>query len=262
MHGVLGAASLHIQSLLPDPQQLRSRTDVYRAQAFRTFRQALARLAPDSDSFEAALMMSLLLIFLCSQDYQTGADELTVLHWLTLYGGLRSIIYIKYPPGSNAQDEKALSPLLCRHITDIYITPVIPTILVNMVRMIDYTDPDYKGLESYCRVLDILGELYASLSQNGLCDDLYIRAITFCSYPSDEFITFTREKRPRALVILMYFLSFLKLVPKLWWIEGIAQGDMSIIIRTVDPEWVTYMDVPLRIMQMTDRQEMADLLLK
>jgi hypothetical protein len=37
---------------------------------------------------------------------------------------------------------------------------------------------------------------------------------------------------------------------------------MSIIIRTVDPEWVTYLDVPLRIMQMTDRQEMADLLLK
>ena len=60
-----------------------------------------------------------------------------------------------------------MSPLLCRNLTDIVITPSIPTILVNMIRMIEYTDPDYKAIESYCHVLDVLGELYASLTQGG-----------------------------------------------------------------------------------------------
>ena len=60
----------------------------------------------------------------------------------------------------------------------------------------------------------------------------------------------------------MYYLSFLKLVPGLWWIKGIPERDMSIIAKTIDPEYLTYMEVPLQIMEMTDSQEIADLLLK
>ena len=259
MHGVLGAASLHMQQLLPDPRQLRKRTDFYRARALREFRQALNHIAPHGESFDAALIMSLLVVILCSQDYVADQDETTSIRWLSLYAGLRSIIRIRYPAGAT---KKELSPLLCRQLTDIRVTPVLPTILVNMVRMIDYTDPDYKGLEAYCHVLDIIGELYASLSQGGLCNDLYVRALTFCSHPSDVFSIYAKQKRPRALVILMYYLCFLKLIPGVWWIKGIAQTDMSIIATTIDHKWWPYMDIPLRIKEMTDNQEIADLLLK
>jgi hypothetical protein len=259
MQGILGTASLHMQHLLPDPKALRKRTDIYRARALREFRQALNHIDPNGDSYNAALTMSLLVVILCSQDYVSEDDETTCVRWLSLYAGLRSIVKIKYAVGTAKQQ---ISPLLCRNLTDITVTPVLPTILVNMVRMIDYTDLDYKGLETYCKVLDIIGELYASLSQAGLCDDLYIRAITFCSHPPDEFATYARQKRPRALIILMYYLCFLKLVPGIWWIKGIAQADMSILTSTIDPEWFMYMEIPLRIKDMTDCQEIADLLLK
>jgi hypothetical protein len=260
MQGLLGAASLHLQRMVPYPQvQLRKRTDVYRAQALSTFRKALDSLVPDTESYDAALVMSLVLLILCSQDYQTDENDLTTLHWLNLYGGLRSIIYIQYPHGSA---EKSISPLLCRQFTDILITPAIPTVLLNMIRMIDYTDPDYPGVETYCRALDTLGTLYASLTQNGLTDDLYIRSITFCSYATDEFVTFARERRPRALVIIMYYLSFLKLVQSIWWVLGVAERDMPVIVRMIEPKWLVYMDIPLRIMKMTDSREIAELLLK
>ena len=62
MQGLLGAASLHAQRILPDPQRLRKRTDVYRARALHTFRQALDNAVPDTDTYDAALMMSLLLV--------------------------------------------------------------------------------------------------------------------------------------------------------------------------------------------------------
>lgn len=260
MQGLLGAASLHIQLMVPYPHaQLRKRTDLYRAQALCTFRKALDSLIPDTETYDAALVMSLIILILCSQDYVTDENDLTTLHWLNLYGGLRSVIQIQYPAGSA---DKTISPLLCRQFTDIFITPAIPTVLLNMMRKIDCTDPDYPGVATYCRALDTLGKLYASLTQNGLTEDLYIRTITFGSYADDEFVTFTREKRPRALVILMFYLSFLKMVPSVWWVLGVANRDMPIIARTIETQWLSYIDVPLRIMKMTDNREIAELLLK
>lgn len=259
MHGLLGVASLHIQQMTPDPKQFQKQTYIYRARAIRTFRQALDHVGPDADNYDAILLMSLLLVVLCSQDYVTGDDDSTVLHWLSLYRGLHTILHMKY---DSRVDGRQISPLLCRKIIELTTPPTIPTVLISMVRLIDHTDPDYEGLESYCQILDALGELYASLAQNGLGDDLYIRAITFCSHPSDEFVMFAKQKRPRALVILMYYLSFLKLVSGIWWVRGISDRDMSIIARTIDPKWFAFMEIPLRIRKTTDAKEITALLLK
>lgn len=258
MYGLLGAAALHIQQMAPDSKQLQKRIYTYRARAIRTYCQALDHIIPD-DSYDAAFMMSLIIIILCSQDYLMGDDDTTIVHWLSLFRGLNTIIKMKYDPGVDAA---TVSPLLCRQVVDLTLTPIIPTVLLNMMRLTDYEDPDYKGLETYCQVLDTLGELYASLAQTGLGDDLYVRTLTFCSHPPDEFAKLAAQKPPRALVILMYYLSFLKLVPGIWWIEGIADRDMSIIARTIDPKWLRFMDVPLRIRKMTDTQEIATLLLQ
>lgn len=259
MHGLLGTASLHMQHLGADPAQYRKRTYTYRARAFSEFRQSLNNVAPDSESYDAMLMMSVLLVVLCSQDYLEGEDEITILHWLILYGGLSAIIDMKYPEPVN---ETSISPVLRRKFTELTITPIVPTILLNMMQAVDPTDPDYNDREVYCAILDQLGMLYASLCQDGLGPALYIRVITFCSCPSDQFILFARKKRPRALVILTYYLCFLKLVTGVWWVEGIADRDIQVIARTIPPKWLTFMEVPLMVHKMTDHQEIANFLLQ
>jgi Fungal specific transcription factor domain len=258
MHGLLGTASLHMQHLFPDSEQFQKRTYVYRAKAFSSFRQSLNCVVPNSDSYDAALLMSVLLVVLCSQDYLTGENDIVTIHWIALYGGLCAIIDMKYPPGVS---DTSISPILRRKLSEVEMTPVVPTVLLNMMRLVGPTDPDYSGLQSYCSLLDQLGILYASLCQDGLGPDLFLRIITFCTCPSEEFIIYARERRPRALVILSYYLSFLKLVTGVWWVEGIADKDIETIARTIDPKWLALMKIPLQVNKLTDRQEIAKLLL-
>jgi hypothetical protein len=77
MNAVLGIASLHMQQFTPDSGHIRKETDVYRTNALAGFRQALTQLQPDSKHYEASLLMSLLVVIMCSQDYSTNSDDLT-----------------------------------------------------------------------------------------------------------------------------------------------------------------------------------------
>jgi hypothetical protein len=260
MHGLLGTAALHMQHLYPNSEEYHKRTDVYRARAFRSFRQALNNKFPDSEAHEAALMMSLLLIILCSQKYLTGKDEIMVLHWIPLYRGLCAILEIKHPGGHI--EGTILHPLIHRKLAEVTVTPIVPTILLSMIRAIDSTDPDYKGRQTYCLLLDRLATLYAALCQDGLCESLYFKILTFPSHHTEEFVLFAKQRRPRALIILTYYLSFLKLISGIWWVEGIADKDIPIIARTLDPKWLPFMKVPLQVVEMTDRLEIAKLMLK
>lgn len=260
MHGLLGTAALHMQHLYPESTEYQKRTDVYRARAFRSFRQSLSHMTPNSEAHEAALMMSVLLIVLCSQKYLTGTDEIVVLHWIPLYRGLCAILEIKHPGAR--YEGTILHPLIQRKFSDVTVTPIVPTILLNMIRAIDSTDPDYKGVETYCFVLDCLATLYAALCQDGLNDALYFKILTFPAHHPEEFITFAKEKRPRALIILTYYLSFLKLISGVWWTEGIADQDIPRIARALDPKWLHFMKCPLQVVEMTDRLEIATLMLK
>ena len=60
---------------------------------------------------------------------------------------------------------------------------------------------------------------------------------------------------------MMFYLSFLKLVPHIWWVGGIPEKDMSVIATTIDPKFLTFVEVPLRIIETTDPHEIADFLL-
>jgi hypothetical protein len=259
MHGLLGTASLHMQRSLPNPEQYRKQTDMYRAKAFGGFRQVLNKLDPDSESYEAALMMAVLLVVLCSQDSYADDDDLTIVRWLSLYKGLSTIITIK---SYGALVRMSVFAIFRRKITELKSMPVIPTILLNMMRSIHSDDPDYDALEAYCKALDALGELYASLSQDGITGPLFIRVISWCTHVSRDLTPFAREKRPRALIILAYYLAFLKLVPGVWWVEGLSDKEIRAIGRIVGPKWLPFMEVPHSVTRLTDPQEIATLMLR
>ena len=259
MSGMLGIASLHRQRLLPDARDTQKETDLYRFKALRSFRKVVGTVGPDSPNYEAALAMSILLVILCSQDYNPDDGELTMVRWVVLYRGLSHIIMLKNNEGIQGT---SVFPVFKRQITELKSEPVLPTILLNMLATVNPLDPDYEELPHYCEILDAMGMLYASLREDGLSNNLFIRVISWPSFGSDPFAKFARENRSRALVILAHYLVFIKLVKGIWWIEGIADREIKAIGNIVGPKYASYMEVPLRATEMTDLEEIASLMLR
>lgn len=255
--GLLGLSSLHMQRSLPDPSKARKQTNVYRVKSLSLYRDALAKLDVQSDTYEAALMMSLVLIILTSQDHKENG-QLTVINWLVMYRGLSAVMNLRSHIDILATK---VAPVFYRELSILHTPPVIPTILLSMIATIDTNDSDFVGLESYCMTLDTMAKLFASLREDGLSTPFFVRVVTWPSWLKDEFVGFAREKRPRALVILAYYLSFLKLMNDVWWIEGIADSEISAINQMVGPEWQIYLNIPIQVVDTNNNQEITDLLL-
>jgi hypothetical protein len=259
MNALLGLASLHKQHLVPDSQDTRRQTDIYRQKALSGFRKALPKITPATRDYEAALVMAILLVVLCSRDYTLEDGELIIVQWLVLYRGLRAVINLTTFPKIA---QMAVAPIFRRELSPLKLTPTVPTILVGMIRDIPPGDPDAIYLESYCEVLDSIGILYAGLQQDGLSPELYIRVVSWPSFGTHDFAKCAVEKRPRALIILSYYLLFVKLVRGLWWIENFADREIGLISNYVGPKWRPFMEIPLQVATMTDDHEIAKLMLR
>ncbi len=259
MNTMLGIASLHSQHLLPDPEQARKQTTLYRARALNGFRHALKDIVWGTRKYEAALVTSLLVVILCSKDYEMGDRDLIIIHWLVLYRGLASVINVNSYPALFCL---SVSPIFRREIAPLQASPVIPKVLVNMVRDIGPLEPDFELLEHYCKALDALGLLYGQLQEDGVGPGLSIRVITWPSYLTQPFVVAAQETRPRALVILAYYMLFTKLVKGLWWVDGIADREFGTLLRMLNPRWLPFVEIPIEAMTMGSDDEIVELMLK
>ena len=224
------------------------------------FRNALTRLEPGTRKYEAALVMSVLLVVLYSPNPIVEEDELIIVKWLIFYRGLSVVIKMSSTPDIILAG--SVGPFFRRQITDLKIGPVVPKILVSMLQEVEIMDPDFLVLEHYCKVLDALGILYASLKQDGLGPELYIRVVSWCSFIGPEFTDCATQRRPRALILMAHFLVFVKVVKGLWWLESIPDRDLGKILKMLGPQWAPYLEVPLQASMTTDKDKIAALLLR
>ncbi len=259
LNGMLGVASLHRQRLLPDAGNSQKQTEMYRLKALNLFRKAISTAGPGSSNYEALAVMSILLIVLCSQDYDPVDGELTIIRFIALYRGLQALFSVT---SYERVFSSSVGPVFKRQLTELTVDPVVPTVLLNMLAAVHPLDSEYEDLPYYCNILDALGLLYGGLRQDGLGTKLGVRVISWPSFVSDQFAKFSKENRPRALVILSYYLVFLKLIKGLWWIEGIPDREIKAIRHIVGPEYAIYMEVPLQAVEMTDLEEIGKLMLR
>lgn len=260
LNGILGVASLDVERFNPDSTSIQKQTNIYRGKAVARFRQLLPRIQPGTGSYEAALIMSILLVVLYSPNASVDEDDLIIVKWLIFYRGLSAVIRMTSFP--KVVLGGSVGPFFRREFTELTIEPVVPKLLVNMLQEVDIMDNDFRVLEDYCAVLDALGALYASLKQDGLGPALYIRIVTWCSRVGQEFTDCARERRPRAIVIMAHYLVFLKLVEGLWWLEHIPDRDIGKIVEMLGPRWLPYLEAPLLASTMTNKDEIAALLLR
>lgn len=259
LSGILGVASLDMERRSPDSHEFQKQITIYRGKAVSEFRNALARLVPGTRAYEAALIMSILLVVLFSPAPPADESELVIIKWLIFYQGLKVVINMTSFP--KIVMAGSVGPFFRRELNELKIPPVVPKILVKMLQEVDIMDPDFLNLEYYCKVLDSLAILYASLQQDGLGPELYIRIVSWCSYIEREFTDCATQRNPRPLIIMAHYLVFIK-VTGLWWVDGIADRDIGRIVKELGPKWLPYLQVPLQASMMTDKGEIAALLLR
>ena len=258
MNGILGIASLHLQRMLPDATSARQQTELYRVKSFKTFREVLPTINVNTTSYEAALLMAVMLVILTSKDY-AGGGELAVVRWLVLYRGLGTVMTMsdfQRVLSSNVAD------VFVRELTFLETPPVIPTILIEMVATIEALDPEYESLKIYCDALDTLAPVFTCLRENGVGPAFWTRTVSWPSYLNSEFVALAQASRPRAMVILTWYLAFLKLVRNVWWIDGLPNSEIDVISKMVGPKWHRFMGVPLLVRKTEEVDEIVALLLQ
>jgi hypothetical protein len=258
---ILGISSLHLEHMSPDRKYNQKQTSKYRAKALLGFRQAIAKADVQPLNWEAALINSILLLALCSKDNMDGIDgqsNLTVVNWIVLYRGLSAIIMMR---SYESVADTSLKPIFRREWRELRFPPVVPRNLVTLLEGITPLDSDFQYLESYCNVLDCLGILYGSLTQDGVAPELWVRVISWPSYLNPEFTTCSVEQRPRALIILAHYLCFIKLIKGLWWVDDLPDTEITAIMSLIGDHWLPFMAVPLAASKETDKEEIARMLL-
>lgn len=263
MDTLLGFASLHLLHLRQtwiNP----SRAIHYCAHALEGYRRAVQRADPST--FPALVASSLLLTGLSSHAFRDDAantNDLYLLDWIVVWRGIGLVINLISPHKlwEAGMAELFYRPRLdlphaARHIpADLHVftspDPLAPD---------DPIRPDH--LRAYRTALKHLGALYAELATahgpNGPSGPrITLRVVTWLTFLPNLFISLARRRHPRALVILAHYAMFTKLPRDIWWVHGVGDRTIRDITRFLGPDWQCYLDVPSRVMGLTEQLDVA-----
>jgi hypothetical protein len=262
MNTVLGITAQHMKFLdVPVPE---SKAIAYRANAFAGYRKAIEEANPET--YPALLASSLLLCAVSTDQFRDeGGRPLYILDWILVWRGIGLIIELVKP---NIMYQSGMEALFFRPPIDLNASALhIPSNLLFMVTSLKEGDEDFPNITVYYDTLKYLGALYRELL-NGFSGILDLRIITFYTFLPRDFIDLARRKQPRALVIIAHHLSFVRCVTSPWWMMGIADREIENICNLLDSgddsrpnEWTPLIRVPREVNRLTDRTEIAKVLL-
>ncbi|KAJ9149907.1 Sterol uptake control protein 2 [Pleurostoma richardsiae] len=255
MDCVLGLSALHLQYL---KQEISPRRAIsYRVRAFEGYRKAIERANPND--FPALLACSLLLCALASQTFrEPDAKDVFLIDWMIVWRGIGLIVELITP---EAMFASGMQMLFNRPRLDLDKAALrIPNNLLFMVTSIKDGDVDFPYRDAYYDTLKYLGALYLEL-EAGFSPILDLSIITFFTFLPKPFIEVARQRRPRSLIILVYYAVFAKLIDRVWWMEGIADREILGICRMLSDEWLPLLQVPRMAVRVQNKVDLATLLL-
>ena len=257
MNTLLAMTSAHLRVL--DKQVPRVRALAYNARAFNGYRQAVAVGKPET--YPALLVCSLLLCGLSSQAFrEPDTKPLYILDWMTVWRGIRVIIDITK---AKSMGDFGLQKLFFRPKINLDETVrFIPNRLLFLVETISIADPGYKHKETYYQTLKYLGSIYQELQLEGFSSILDLRIVTFFTFLPQQYVDLARAKRPIALVILAYYVMFLGLAESIWWMRGIADGQVTGLVNELGTKWYPLLQVPAASLSATSQVDKARIILE
>jgi hypothetical protein len=258
METLKGLSALHLRTLgQPVPAH---KTASYQADAFSGYRTAIETANPVD--FPALLACSLFMIAMSSQTFRDpNGKRLFIVDWMALWRGIGLIVELITP---RAVQDSGLAPLFYRPPIDLErAAQHIPNNLLFMVTSIKYGDDDYEYKKDYYEFLRYLGALYMELKEHGLGPVLDLRIITFFSFCPRPLLPLAKQLRPRMLVIIAYWLCFVKLLNSggPWWMRGLSPHIRQ-VVEEVGEEWDHLLRVPQMVLMTDDddRTGMAKLI--
>ncbi|RYP81674.1 hypothetical protein DL769_001906 [Monosporascus sp. CRB-8-3] len=250
MDTLMALSALHMETmnLGISPQ----RAVMYRTKAFAGYRSAIEAARPMDRP--ALLACSLLMTALSSHVFRDpDRRRLYVVDWMQVWTGINLIFDLM---STRAVEESGLAVLFYRPPVDLERAAMyVPNNLLFMVTSIKPGDDDYQWQQVYYDALRHLGSLYMELD-HGFGPVLDLRVVTFLTFLK-PLIPMAREHRPRALIILAYYLCFTKLTPNVWWMRGIADPEIDLICQMVGNEWGHLLRIPKKVRNAEDRSEIA-----
>lgn len=256
MQCLMGLSALQLKALGQDVDP--SKSAGYRARAFEGYRSAIEAANPKD--FPALLASSLLMCALSTQVFRDSNNRppLYIVDWMQMWRGIGLIIEIISP---KSIEESGLAIIFYRPPMDLEKSfRHIPNNLLFMVSSISQDDDDYEHQQVYYEVLRFLGSIYMEL-ENGLSPVLDLRVITFFTFVPRPFIALAKEHRPRTLIILAHYLCFAKFNRWTWWMRDVADPQLKEICDYVGDSWSHLLRVPLAVMNLKDRVEIARVIL-
>ncbi|KAI1825150.1 hypothetical protein F4861DRAFT_502555 [Xylaria intraflava] len=256
MDAVKALAALHLLTVgQPVPS---NRIAAYQGRALKGYRKAIEQGNPND--YAALLGCALLMIAVSSHNFRDPrAKRLFIVDWIPIWRGI-GVIAETVPPGvihaSGLADAMNRTPVNLEKTAR-----YVPNNLLFMVASINDDEADHKYRDEYYELLKYLGSLYMELVEFGFNPILDLRIITFLSFWPRALLPAARELRPRVLVVLAYWLCFVKLLDRrTWWMSGIiAQADQ--IFSELGAEWDNLLRVPKAVMRTEGNVEIAGMLI-
>lgn len=251
MDSILELASLHMQHLgkAPEPS---TRALMYRVRSFEGYRKAIEDASPKT--FGALLANAVLRPMLSTQFFREPSfKDFYLLDWMFLWRGVQSILEIT---SASSIANSGMQPLYARPPLDPEASvAAIPKQLLLMVSFIDPDDEDALEMQTYQESLRALASLFESLNKEVVDSIMVLRIVTWSTITPHRLLELAQARRPRALIILAHYATFLKLLQDIWWLEGVGDRSIRDICHVLGPEWHKFLSIPLsalRIESITD----------
>ncbi|KAI0445682.1 hypothetical protein F4803DRAFT_559984 [Xylaria telfairii] len=249
-------SALHLRSL--DQPVPNYKLVEYQARAFQGYRNAIERADPVD--FPALLGCSLFTIAMSSQTFRDpNGKRLFIVDWIAMWRGIGLIIELITP---QAVKDSGLAPIFYRPPIDLEkATQYIPNHLLFMVTSIQHGDADYDYQKEYYELLKYLGSLYMELIDHSFGPVLDLRIITLFSFCPRPLLPLAKQHRPRFLIIVAYWLCFVRLTRGgAWWMQGLTP-QINQIIEEVGEQWEHLLRIPQMVIETDDHVRMARLLI-
>lgn len=252
MDALFSVTLLHLASTDPSPDLP---VTTYRDRAVSQLRRQVEKVSEDNARpvFIASLLLSVTAL---TADRHAGYEGISLTNWLALAIGPRIMIH-----GQRKQVSPRPTPPL-RSIPLEHAAPVaIPLELADALRM-DEADEDWESREDLQRAAAGIGRLFGSLVCPA-CDSCV--AFKVRSWPfvcvSSRFVDMARRLRPRALIVMSYYLPFFHWFPKVWLYEDVAMREMERIAAAVGSEWAASLAAPKVAVRVKDTGLLKEFLL-
>lgn len=108
---------------------------------------------------------------------------------------------------------------------------------------------DMEARRAYELTLRYVGSIQIAHEQGEKLSHIFRRIIAFAMFAPKLYIEMVEEGRPRALVILAHYLSFLARMRGLWWIGNTGRREILAIQSVLESPWLEMLQWPLEKME-------------